>query len=142
MRPRKNASDFEHSRNRWLDQDELRAKLTGWGTSNTGQAIRRKYRPRFEQRLAADRRRPQHKEIWRALKDAGRIGTDLATGQFLDRLMVMGITAAAGEGATRRFGWVNISALSVRKLGCNSGSVPGRLTSSTPGHLPLMKMAF
>jgi len=63
--------DFEHSRNRWLDQDELRAKLTGWGTSNTGQAIRRKYRPRFEQRLAADRRRPQHKEIWRASLPSG-----------------------------------------------------------------------
>ena len=90
--------DFERSRNRWLDQDELRAKLTGWGTSPTGHAIRRKYRARFEQRLAADRRRPHHKEIWRALKDAGRIGTDFATGQFLDRLMVMGITAAAGEG--------------------------------------------
>src|SRR5262249_49759003 len=90
--------DFEHSRNRWLDQDELRSKLTGWGTSPTGHAIRRKYRPRFEQRLAADRRRPHHKDIWRALKDAGRIGTDLATDQFLDRLMVMGITAAAGGG--------------------------------------------
>src|SRR5262249_40878412 len=90
--------DFEHSRNRWLDQDELRSKLTGWGTSPTGHAIRRKYRPRFEQRLAADRRRPHHKDIWRALKDAGRIGTDLATDQFLDRLMVMGITAAAGDG--------------------------------------------
>src|SRR5262249_6159414 len=90
--------DFERSRNRWLDQDNLRAKLTGWGTSPTGHAIRRKYRARFEQRLAADRRRPHHKEIWRALKDAGRIGTDFATGQFLDRLMVMGITAAAGEG--------------------------------------------
>jgi len=90
--------DFEHSRGRWLDQEELRAKLTGWGTNRQGHALRRKYRPRFEQRLAADRRRPHHKEIWRALKDAGCIGTDLSTEQFLDRLMVMGITAAADDG--------------------------------------------
>ena len=75
--------DFEHSRGRWLDQEELRAKLTGWGTNRQGHAIRRKYRPRFEQRLAADRRRPDHKEIWRALRAAGRIGTDLSTDQFL-----------------------------------------------------------
>src|SRR5262249_25226757 len=80
-------NDFEHSRNRWLDQDELRAKLTGWGTSPTGHAIRRKFRPRFGQRLAADRAHHRHKEIWRALKDAGRIGTDLATGHFLDRAL-------------------------------------------------------
>ena len=90
--------DFEHSRRRWLDQDELRANLTGWGTNRQGHAIRRKYRPRFEQRLAADRRRPDHKEIWCALRAAGRIGTDLSTDQFLDRLMVMGIAAAAGDG--------------------------------------------
>src|SRR5262249_4191728 len=90
--------DFEHSRGRWLDQEELRAKLTGWRTNRQGHALRRRYYPRFEQRLAADRRRPHHKEIWRALKDAGRIGTDISTGQFLDRLLVMGITAAAGDG--------------------------------------------
>ena len=90
--------DFEHSRNRWLNQDELRAKLTGWGTSPTGHAIRRKYRPRFKQRLADDRRRPRNKDIWRALKDAGVVGTEIATDQFIDRLIVMGITAAAGEG--------------------------------------------
>jgi len=89
---------FEHSRNRWLNQDELRAKLTGWGTSPTGHAIRRKYRPRFKQRLADDRRRPRNKDIWRALKDAGIVGTEIATDQFIDRLIVMGITAAAGEG--------------------------------------------
>jgi hypothetical protein len=35
--------DFEHSRGRWLDQDELRANLTGWGTNRQGHAIRRKY---------------------------------------------------------------------------------------------------
>ena len=89
--------DFEHSRGRWLDQDELRAKLTGWGTNRQGHAIRRKYRPRFEQRLAAGRRRPDHKEIWCALRAAGRIGTDLFDGSVPDRLMVMGITAA-GDG--------------------------------------------
>ena len=33
--------DIEHSRNRWLDQEELRARLTGWGTNRQGLAILR-----------------------------------------------------------------------------------------------------
>src|SRR5262249_19764210 len=97
MRPRNNEGRFRAQSRSLAGQDELRAKLTGWGTSRQGHAIRRKYRPRFEQRLAADRRRPDHKEIWRALRAAGRIGTELSTDQFLDRLMVMGITAAADD---------------------------------------------
>ena len=79
--------DFEHSRGRWYDQEELRAKLTGWGTNRQGHAIRRKYREQLAQVLAADRRRPRNREIWAALKDVDP-----------DVMLANGITAAAGEG--------------------------------------------
>jgi hypothetical protein len=79
--------DFEHSRNRWLDQDELRAKLTGWGTNRQGHAIRGKYRDQLAQLLAADRRHPRNREIWAALKDVDP-----------DVMLANGITAAGGDG--------------------------------------------
>jgi DNA-directed RNA polymerase len=89
--------DFEHSRNRWLDQEEVRTKLTGFGTNRQGRAIRRKYRDPLAKFLADDRRRPHHKEIWRALKDAGLIGEQALMVRFIDRLLLMGVTAAADE---------------------------------------------
>jgi hypothetical protein len=36
--------DLEHSRDRWLGQEDVRADLTGHGTNRQGQAIVRKYR--------------------------------------------------------------------------------------------------
>ena len=100
--------DIEHSRNRWLDQEELRARLTGWGTNRQGLAILRKYRDQLVSRLKADRRRPHHKEIWRALKAAGVVGTEIDTARFTDILFIMGVTAAASDGvyendSTNRF---------------------------------------
>jgi DNA-directed RNA polymerase len=79
--------DFEHSRGRWLDQEELRAKLTGWGTSRQGHAIRRKYRDQLAELLDADRRHPRNREIWVALKDVDP-----------DVMLSNGITAAAADG--------------------------------------------
>ena len=79
--------DFERSRDRWLDQEELRASLTGFGTNRQGQAIYRKHRERLGF-IVANRDRPtSDKALARALKDVD-----------LDRLLVMGITAAAGDG--------------------------------------------
>jgi hypothetical protein len=79
--------DFERSRGRWLDQEDLRASLTGHGTTRQGHAIRRKYRSLAELIAADRRRRTSDKALMRALK-----GVDI------DRLLVMGITAAAGDG--------------------------------------------
>ena len=55
--------------------------------------------------LELQRRYDPHHDLWRhrgereswARRRLGRIGTDLSTDQFLDRLMVMGIAAAAGD---------------------------------------------
>jgi len=90
--------DIEHSRNRWLDQEELRTKLTGFGTNRQGRAILRKYRDPIAKLLDADRRHPRNREIWRALKDADLVGEQAQTALFIDRLLTMGITAAAGYG--------------------------------------------
>src|SRR5215469_15585318 len=90
--------DIEHSRNRWLDQEELRTKLTGFGTNRQGRAILRKYRDPLAKLLDADRRHPRNREIWRALKDADLVGEQAQTALFIDRLLTMGITAAAGYG--------------------------------------------
>src|SRR5215831_10769304 len=89
--------DIERSRDRWLDQEEVRTELTGFGTNRQGHAIIRKYRDPLANLLAADRRRPHHKEIWRALKDAGLIGEQARMVRFIDHLLAMGITAAADE---------------------------------------------
>jgi DNA-directed RNA polymerase len=90
--------DFERSRGRWLDQEEIRTRLTGFGTNRQGRAILRKYRKELVSRLRADRRQPHHKEIWRALRDAGLVGAEIVTARFTDILFIMGITAAAGDG--------------------------------------------
>jgi hypothetical protein len=89
--------DIDRSRDRWLDQEDARAKLTGFGTTRQGRAIIRKYRDPLAELLAADRHQPHHKEIWRALKDAGRIGEQAQTDRFIDLLLTMGITAVADE---------------------------------------------
>jgi DNA-directed RNA polymerase, mitochondrial len=80
--------DFEHSRGRWLDQEDLLAKLTGWGTTRQGHAIRRQYRDQLESIIAADRRDPRNRDLRRALRH----------GLNVDHLLAMGITAAAGAG--------------------------------------------
>jgi DNA-directed RNA polymerase len=79
--------DLEHSRNRWLDQEEVRAGLTGHGTTRQGQAIVRKYRDALAKLMLADRRRARDKALAHALR-----------GLSVDRLLTMGITAAAGDG--------------------------------------------
>ena len=79
--------DLDHSRDRWLDQEEVRADLTGHGTTRQGQAIVRKYRDQLAKLLKADRRRARDKELALALKDLS-----------VDRLLTMGVTAAAGDG--------------------------------------------
>jgi DNA-directed RNA polymerase len=89
--------DIDHSLDRWLDREGARTKLTGFGTTRQGRAIIGKYRDALAELLAADRRRPQHKEIWRALKDAGRIGERAQTDRLIDLLLAMGITAAHDE---------------------------------------------
>ena len=90
--------EYEHSLKRWLDRDAWRARTTGLGTSPTGRALLRKYRKELVSRLKADRQQFHHKEIWRALKDAGVVGTEIATVRFTDILFIMGVTAAAGAG--------------------------------------------
>jgi hypothetical protein len=87
--------DFERSYNRWLDREEARTNLTGPGTTRQGHAIIRKYCDQLAELLAADRHWPHHKEIWRALKDADRIGEQAKTERFIDHLLAMGINAAA-----------------------------------------------
>src|SRR6516164_6011505 len=89
--------DVDHSRERWLKQEQLRANLTGLGLNHEGHAIRRKYRGQLKRQLDADRRQRRNMEIWRALKDAGLVGIDIRTDQFVDRLLGMGLTAAADE---------------------------------------------
>ena len=83
--------DLEHSRDRWLDQEEMRAGLTGHGTNRQGQAIRRKYRDQFAKLLRADPRLARDKALASALKD-------LSFDRLVDRLMELGTTAAAGDG--------------------------------------------
>jgi DNA/RNA-binding domain of Phe-tRNA-synthetase-like protein len=73
--------DLDHSRDRWLDQEEVRADLTGHGTTRQGQAIVRKYRDQFAKLLKADRRRARDKELALALKDLS-----------VDRLLTMGVS--------------------------------------------------
>src|SRR5207253_10734762 len=90
--------DFEHSRERWLKQEYLRIEQTGFGTGSQGHAIRRRYRDPLAKILTADRHGHRHREIWRSLKDAGLVGRQARTALLVDRLLTMGITAAAGEG--------------------------------------------
>jgi DNA-directed RNA polymerase len=89
--------DIDRSLNRWLDQEEACKELTGFGTTRQGRAIIGKYRDPLDKLLAADRHQPHHKEIWRALKDAGRMGEQAQTDRFTDRLLTLGIIAAADE---------------------------------------------
>src|SRR5262249_24653092 len=79
--------DLDHSRDRSLGQEDVRADLTGHGTNRQGKAIVRKYRNELEKLLRADRRRARDKALAHALR-----------GLSVDRLLTMGITAAAGDG--------------------------------------------
>ena len=76
--------DLDHSRNRWLDQEEVRAELTGEGTKRQCQAIVRKYRDQLDKLMLADRRRARDKALAKATK-----------GLTAGRLLTMGQTVAA-----------------------------------------------
>ena len=90
--------DREHSRERWLKQEYFRIEQTGFGTGSQGHAIRRRYSDQLAKILTADRHGHRHREIWRALKDAGLVGEQARTALLVDRLLTVGITAAAGDG--------------------------------------------
>jgi DNA-directed RNA polymerase len=84
-------SDLDRSVKRLWDSEELRARLTGFGTNKQGQALARAYHSQLADRISAERAYGRDKGVLRALK--GINSDDLAP-----RLLVAGISLCASDG--------------------------------------------
>ena len=89
LREYTNNSDFHHSVQRVVGNEESRAKATGFGTTRQGQAIAAQYLTQLASLISADRTSGRRdKVVWRVLKDLD----DLAL-----RLLIAGISVCAGD---------------------------------------------
>jgi len=70
LREYTNNSDFHHSVQRVVGNEESRAKATGFGTTRQGQAIAAQYLTQLASLISADRTSGRRdKVVWRVLKD-------------------------------------------------------------------------
>jgi hypothetical protein len=83
--------DFDYTYDRLVSGEVQIAEQAGFGATKKGQALARRYQAELEADIAQDRKHPEDRDVWRALK-----GLDDKT--IAVRLLVLGISLADSEG--------------------------------------------